>query len=579
MATTKNITGVNAIFRPTRRRFENLWTDFEPYAESILPRGWKKSFGHLTLREAIIWTKDVPITLRDGVVIRCDVFRPADRAGEALPTSNYNFIGVPKHELSGLEKFDGPDPAEWCPRGYAIVQPDARGTFNSEGDVYHYGTQEAQDGYDTVEWIAEQPWSNGNVALVGNSHLGTMQWFIAGEQPPHLKAIAPWEGVGDFYRQSICRGGIPNTGFWSALSESHQGENLREDIGAMAEKYPHMNAYWADKVPKIQNIKIPMYVLLSYSTGLHTEGSFRGWKYSNSVDKWLRIHPTQEWHDIYQPESTDDLQRFFDRYLLGKQNGWEETPKVLVSLLRFNRPPIVHLPEDNYPPSRTSFQTLYLDASDGALSLKPVEREGAASFQSDRFEDDGAHFWYTFTQYTELLGPSKAKLFMSCQDLNDMDVYVQIRKVSVDGRPLTSVNVPFKDLPHTVREEDIEDLCLYKHLGPSGRLRASKRATGQDPALSEEQKKSQLPTEIWFPYDQEAKVTPGDIVELDIAIWPTGIAFERGETLRIGIKGHDHHLHEIEHLGPKLKNLNKGQHFVHCGGRYPSQVLLPFVYY
>ncbi len=54
----------------------------------------------------------------------------------------------------------------------------------------------------------------------------------------------------------------------------------------MVKKYPLMNAYWEDKKPKLQRIQIPMYVLASYSTGLHTEGSIRGWKYSSSTQKW-----------------------------------------------------------------------------------------------------------------------------------------------------------------------------------------------------------------------------------------------------------------------------------------------------
>lgn len=110
--------------------------------------------------------------------------------------------------------------------------------------------------------------------------------LIAAEQPPHLKAIAPWEGIGDFYRESICRGGIPNFKFWDLLMQEFNGFNKREDVVAMIEKYPMMNAYWEDKKPKLGNINIPMYVLASYSTGLHTEGSIRGWKYSNSKDKW-----------------------------------------------------------------------------------------------------------------------------------------------------------------------------------------------------------------------------------------------------------------------------------------------------
>lgn len=118
-------------------------------------------------------------------------------------------------------------------------------------------------------------------------HLGLLvHRFIAAERPPSLKAIAPWEGIGDFYRESICRGGIPNYAFWELLMANFNGKYLRENVAGMIERYPHMNDYWEDKKPELQNIHIPMYVLASYSTGLHTEGSIRGWKYSASKDKW-----------------------------------------------------------------------------------------------------------------------------------------------------------------------------------------------------------------------------------------------------------------------------------------------------
>ncbi|OQU98957.1 hypothetical protein CLAIMM_04666 [Cladophialophora immunda] len=596
LAETRIIAGHDVEFRPSRRLFDYVWTEFEPDAPTVtLPARWKRP-GRLPLREALIWNKDIPVKLRDGVTIYVDVFRPASKENEPLPalvpwspygktgtglqqTHNFPYVAVPQTHTSGLEKFEGPDPAEWCPRGYAIVQPDARGAFNSEGDVYHYGTQEAQDGYDTIEWIAEQSWSNGNVGLVGNSHLGTMQWFIAAQRPPHLKAIAPWEGVGDFYRQSLCRGGIPNTAFWRKLSEGMHGKTLREDFATMIEKHPHMNEYWEDKNPKLCNIDIPMYVLMSYSTGLHTEGSYRGWKYSktSSEHKWLRIHPTQEWHDLYQPESTDDLQRFFDKYLLGKDNGWELTPKVRVSLLRFNRPAIVHRVEDNYPPTRTRYRTFHLDARNGSLSPIPIVGAGSVSYESDRLEDDGAHFVYTFKRYTEILGPSKLKLFVSTKDLDDMDIYTIIRKLDQRGNPLININIPLNKQPPGAQIEDIDDSNLYKHLGPTGRLRASKRALGQDPQLTGAQRESQTPTELWFPYDREEKVLPGDIVELDIAIWPAGMALEAGESIRLEIKGHDHHLHEFEGVWEALTNLNKGVHTVHTGPKTPSQILLPLI--
>lgn len=88
----------------------------------------------------------------------------------------------------------------------------------------HFGTAEGKDGYDVVEKIAAIDWCNGSVALVGNSWLGIAQWFIAAEQPPHLKCIAPLEGASDLYREILCRGGIPQIPFWAFLSSVLRGD-------------------------------------------------------------------------------------------------------------------------------------------------------------------------------------------------------------------------------------------------------------------------------------------------------------------------------------------------------------------
>lgn len=107
--------------------------------------------------------------------------------------------GVPRDQTSDLEKFEALDPAEWCPRGYAIVNIDPRGTFDSEGNIVMLGTQvgyfhtvllkiranikfsatqEGRDGYDVVEFLAAQSWCNGSVGLAGNSWLGASQWCV-----------------------------------------------------------------------------------------------------------------------------------------------------------------------------------------------------------------------------------------------------------------------------------------------------------------------------------------------------------------------------------------------------------------
>ena len=77
--------------------------------------------------------------------------------------------------------------------------------------------QEGRDCYDVVEWLTEQEWCSGKVGMSGTSYLAVAQWFTAAEQPPHLAAINPWEGVSDVYRDLVMRGGIPDTGFAQQL--------------------------------------------------------------------------------------------------------------------------------------------------------------------------------------------------------------------------------------------------------------------------------------------------------------------------------------------------------------------------
>jgi len=154
---THQIQGFDVPFLPSLRNFGNTWTEYEPGKRVVLPRGWKRE-GRRPLPEPIVWLKDVAVELRDGIKIRADIFLPASKENERLPalvpwspygktgsgvifSHEFTYISVPAPETSGLEKFEAPDPAEWCPRGYALVQADARGTFNSEGDMHIFGTQ------------------------------------------------------------------------------------------------------------------------------------------------------------------------------------------------------------------------------------------------------------------------------------------------------------------------------------------------------------------------------------------------------------------------------------------------------
>jgi hypothetical protein len=127
--------------------------------------------------------KDVAVRMRDGVVLRADVLRPG-REGKT-PTLVYRTPYGKHLALSGARTF-----ARAVERGYAVVVQDVRGRYASDGEFRPY-QNEGRDGYDTIEWAAAQPWSNGEVGTFGLSYPGAVQWLAAVENPPHLKAMVP----------------------------------------------------------------------------------------------------------------------------------------------------------------------------------------------------------------------------------------------------------------------------------------------------------------------------------------------------------------------------------------------------
>ena len=140
----------------------------------------------------VLVEKDVPMTTRDGVTLRADVYRP-DAAGR-FPVL-----------LSRLpyDKNLRPRPGDidyFVERGYVVAMQDTRGRFASEGEDYYPLIWEAQDGYDAVEWAAGLPWSDGNVGTMGQSYLGATQYLLVPTRPPHLKAAFPVSAAADFHQ-------------------------------------------------------------------------------------------------------------------------------------------------------------------------------------------------------------------------------------------------------------------------------------------------------------------------------------------------------------------------------------------
>src|SRR6476660_4457251 len=126
---------------------------------------------------------NVAIPMRDGVVLRAEVLRPG--ADGHFPVLVYR---TPYGKDDALKEYTTFEHA--LERGYAVVVQDVRGRYASDGEFVPY-QNEGRDGFDTIEWAARQPWSNGAVGTFGLSYPGAVQWLAAVENPPHLKAMVP----------------------------------------------------------------------------------------------------------------------------------------------------------------------------------------------------------------------------------------------------------------------------------------------------------------------------------------------------------------------------------------------------
>jgi predicted acyl esterase len=555
-----------------------LLTGFDP-GPRTLEAGFQVAPQFRSIPVDIVFEKDVAVQLRDGVTIHVDVFRPvgAEQVPVIVAFSPYGkgqgtsvsvmgifgMVGLDNAVVSGLEKFEGPDPAYWCARGYAICNPDIRGVVDSDGESVLWDRQEGRDCYDLIEWLAEQPWCTGKVGMSGTSYLAVSQWFTAAEQPPHLAAINPWEGVSDVYRDLVMRGGMPDTGFVQQLQDgSFFGKGRKEDVISEAERYPLMNTLWENKIPEFDHIAVPAYVVASYSNTLHTAGTFRAWRRIASEQKWLRVHNSQEWPDYYDEANVDDLRLFFDRFLKDEDNGWEQTPRVRYSLLDFEGGDHVNLTADEFPPPGVTSTKFYLDGPSRSLTSEAPADETAVNYDVDS-TPNAVSFIVKFNEETVMVGYPKAHLWVEARGADDMDLFVLVQKLDAYGTPLQQFTVP----NHNARIHDLTDhgASVLRYKGSDGRLRVSMRD------LDETLSTDDIPA---HKFDRVEKLAAGQIVDVEIDLLPIGLVFYPGEQLRFIVSA----ANLLGTLMPAIREYtgaNSGQHIIHTGGEHASYLQLP----
>lgn len=505
---------------------------------------------------------DFPVEMDDGVVLRADVFRPADegRYGVILSYGPYakwlHFADGSPHQwdrmstehpdtvrgsTNSYQAWELVDPEKWVPDGYVCVRFDSRGAGRSPGYLDPWSTRETNDLYQAIEWAGAQEWSNGRVGLNGISYYAMNQWQVAALHPPHLAAMCAWEGASDLYRELAYHGGIlctfadlwyqgrvldrqhglgergPRsrmTGDWATGPETLADELLqreRADLGHDLLDHPLIDDFWRDRIPDLSQVEVPVLSAGNWGgAGLHLRGNIEGFVRSGSEQKWLELHGLEHWTHFYTDYGVELQKRFFGYFLKGEDNGWQDQPPVLLNVRRpGNR--FEARSEQEWPLARTDWTKLYLDPNGLTLTESVPESSGQISY--DPFARGLTFLGAPLNDETEITGPIACKLFVS-SETEDADIFLVVRVLTPDLSEVTftGANEPNTPLAH-------------------GWLRASHREL--DPTLSE-------PYRPFHTHTSRQPLVPNEIYELHIEIWPTSIIIPAGHRLALSVRGVDY---------------------------------------
>jgi predicted acyl esterase len=293
------------------------------------------------------------------------------------------------------------------------------------------------------------------------------------------------------------------------LSEEQLATN-RCDLGGEILAHPLDDEYHRERSANWAKITVPFLSAANWGgQGLHPRGNFESFTRATSAQKWLEAHGIEHWTHFYTDYGRELQKRFFDYFLKGEKNGWDPQPRVLLQVRHMDR--FKQRDEQEWPLARTQWTKFYLDLTSDALFPAPAAQKAQRSFLAN---GDGLTFLTRPLHVeTEITGPSALKLFVS-SSTEDADLFVVLRVFTPDLR-----EVVFQGAidPHTPIAQ--------------GWLRASHRKL--DPALSKP----------WRPYhshDERQPLRPGEVVELDIEIWPTSIVVPAGHRIGLTIRGKDY---------------------------------------
>lgn len=558
-------------------------------------------------------TRNVAVPMRDGAVLRANLYRPDDgrrypvivsstpygkdvHVRDAFPdvwtTVEQRYPEILKASSCAHMIWECPDAESWVANGYAVLQVDVRGTGKSPGFMYPNSPDEVDDGFDAIEWAVAQDWCDGSAGMLGLGYITRTNWRIAAQKPAGLKAAVFCQGTHDFYRDCARNDGIFSSGFNSAwlarhgmpnqhgnpdspLPDMYTGAvNTGPDALTPAEltanridyiedllAHPLLDAWFRARIPDVSKIDFPALVIANWGgLGLQLRGTVNGWIGLASHDKWLKIESGSYFFTFFMPERIAFLKRFFDFHLKGIDNDWPREPRVEVSVRSTDDGVAKVLTSKDWPLPELQWRRLYFDLDTRSL-VGSLPRVTATAAYTPGHEE------VTLTtkpldEPVTLVGPLAAKLWLSAET-EDTDLFLTVRIIAPDG----------------------EDVSFFAAVDPNspptqGWLRASQRKL--DPARSSEY----LP---FHAHDERQPLSPGDIYEIDVSIWPTGIQIPARHRLSLVIGGSDfvwpaqsgkkaptvRMVHEEPRDRPPA--IFGGRVTLHAGARYPAYLALPIV--
>jgi predicted acyl esterase len=565
--------------------------------------------------------RDVAVPMRDGVNLSVDVFRP--KTPEKVPA--LLAFAVYNKDLQGPDVAEavGPQPA-WAPlwsgwleagdtrffvsRGYAHVIGAPR-NFGKSGS----GGSREWDSYDLIEWIAQQPWCDGNVGMVGISGFGAEQFNVAKQQPPHLKAIFPFDPRGAYGKLGSFReeypGGVLHT-FRYLISHNivmHQNKGAPGKLPpdkdalwqqAMANRdykmYPHIynvltmkgqhqpqiydlliNPFEDEKVVAqaerdFDRVQVPVYTgsgWYGYSYKTHLNGT-QNWYSNIKSPKKLALggpaHLERPFHSFH-----NEILRWHDHWLKGIDTGVLNEPPVKFWVMGANEWYFA----DEWPLREVEWTRFYLSSWE-RLSDQSVEPASAAAAQPP---DVFAQMPLSQTTQVQRLrymtdplphdvlvaGPSVLTLFADI-DQPDTNWIVSLKDVGPDYSTRT-VREGERQLPTDLPEREVS----------RGWLKASHRAI--DEAKSK-------PGRPWHPLTREAQqpVEPGVVNEYAIEILSTANLFKAGHRICVDVMSMDvptgvGGATNAEYVAYHICSSSTTVHRIHRDAKHPSHLLLPII--